>query len=172
MSVLILTGPPAAGKNRVAPLIARERERCAVIDVDQVRWMILQPHAAPWEGEEGKRQCIFGVENACILARRFVDAGYDVVILDFIWPYTIDIYHQSFTTDKAQIVLLMPSLAEVLRRNHARGSLPGHEVEMLYTEMQNLTGYDHRIDNTDLSVEELAPQLVAIMDQPFRTKPS
>lgn len=73
--VLILTGPPAAGKNSTASIFAKELSRCAVIDVDVVRWMVVQPHKAPWDGDEGKAQQKLGVQNACALARNFIDAG-------------------------------------------------------------------------------------------------
>jgi hypothetical protein len=163
MSILILTGPPASGKNSVAPLIARQRERCAIIDVDQVRWMLVQPHAAPWEGEEGKRQCRFGVENACLLAARFAEDDCDVIVLDFLWDYTVGIYQQRLAQYSPKIVQLMPSLTETLRRNHMRGWLPAHEVEMLYVLMERFTDYDEKIDNTEMTVEKLAQHLIRSM---------
>ena len=164
MTSLILTGPPASGKNSVAPLIARQRARCAIIDVDQVRGMLVQPHAAPWEGEEGIRQCRLGVENATTLASRFADDGCDVILLDFIWDYTVEIYRQQLARYKPIIVQLMPTLPETLRRNHMRGWLPAHEVEMLYAHMQAFEQYDAKIDNTDMSLEELAHLLAHMMD--------
>src|SRR5690242_912351 len=109
MSILILTGPPASGKNSVAPLVARQRRRCAVIDVDQVRWMLVQPHTAPWDGDEGKHQCRLGAENACLLARQFAADGCDVMLLDFIWDYTLDIYRQRLEPFQPKIIQLMPS---------------------------------------------------------------
>jgi chloramphenicol 3-O-phosphotransferase len=159
MSILILTGPPASGKNSVAPLIARQRQRCAIIDVDQVRWMLVQPHAAPWEGEEGKRQCQLGVENACLLAASFADDGCDVIVLDFIWDYTVSIYRQRLARYNPKIVQLMPTLSETLQRNHMRGWLPAHEVEMLYAVMEGFTDYDETIDTTGLEIDELAQVL-------------
>ncbi|MCC6456422.1 MAG: hypothetical protein IT328_15815 [Caldilineaceae bacterium] len=165
MSILLLTGPPASGKNSVAPLIAHRRERCAVIDVDQVRWMLVQPHIAPWQGDEGKRQMRFGVENACLLATRFAANSCDVILLDFIWSYTIDLYREWLSPHKPKIVLLMPSLDEILRRNQGRGWLPAHEVEMLYAEMQNFTDFDEKIDNSTIPVEELARRLASVMDK-------
>jgi hypothetical protein len=164
MSILLLTGPPASGKNSVAPLIAHHRERCAVIDVDQVRWMLVQPHTAPWQGDEGKRQARFGVENACLLATRFAANSCDVILLDFIWSYTIDLYRTGLAPHKSKIVLLMPSLGEILRRNQERGWLPAHEVEMLYAEMQNFTDFDAKIDNSTIPAEELALRLASMMD--------
>jgi hypothetical protein len=164
MSILILTGPPASGKNSVAPLIARRRQRCAIIDVDQVRWMLVQPHMAPWDGEEGKHQCRLGVENACLLARQFAADGCDVILLDFIWDYTLTIYRQSLELYQPKLVQLMPSLAETLRRNQVRGWLPAHEVEMLYTAMQSFQAYDEMIDNTHIPVEALANILLDFIE--------
>lgn len=160
MSILILTGPPASGKNSVAPLIARQRKRCAVIDVDQVRWMLVQPHAAPWEGADGKHQMRLGVENTCLLAQRFTEDHCDVLILDFLWDYTISIYRQRLKAYQPQVIQLMPTLAETLRRNHARGWLPAHEVEMLYDAQAHFRDYDTQIDNTNLTVEELAQRIL------------
>lgn len=165
MTILILTGPPASGKNSAAPVIARQRARCAVIDVDQVRWMLVQPHTAPWDGEEGIRQCRLGVENACLLATRFADEGCDVIVLDFIWDYTIGIYRQQLARFEPIVVQLMPTLPEILRRNHMRGWLPAHEVEMLYAQMEAFEEYDEKIDNSDLAVEALAALLIRVMDR-------
>ena len=39
MGVVVLTGPAAAGKNTIANLLARKRDKGADIDVDLVRWM-------------------------------------------------------------------------------------------------------------------------------------
>lgn len=166
MSIVILTGPPASGKTSVAPLIACQRTRCAIIDVDQVRWMLAHPHAAPWEGEEGKRQCRLGVENACLLAQSFAEDGCDVLILDFLWDYTAPIYRQRLAAYQPEIILLMPSLEETQRRNRARGWLPAHEVEMLYANLQSITDYDIRIDNTNLPVEALAAKILTHMESP------
>jgi DNA polymerase III delta prime subunit len=81
MRVWILTGLPGVGKNTVASALARCRQRCAIVDVDLVRWMVVQPHHAPWEGSEGEAQQLLGVTNACMLARNFDAADYDVVLL-------------------------------------------------------------------------------------------
>lgn len=167
MGILILTGPPASGKNSIAPHIAKQRNRCAIIDVDQVRWMLVQPHAAPWEGEEGKRQMHFGVENACLLATRFADAGNDVIILDFLWDYTSGIYQDRLAAYHLKIIQLMPTRAEILRRNVDRGGwLPPHEVEMLYDFAQAMHSYDLQIDNTSIPFEHLATRLAAYLDEP------
>jgi hypothetical protein len=121
--------------------------------------MLIQPHAAPWEGAEGQRQCRLGVENACLLATHFGEDGCDVLLLDFLWEYTVSIYRQQLATYRPKIVLLLPSLQETLRRNHSRGWLPAHEVEMLYAQIEGFTDFDAKVDNSNLTIEELALRL-------------
>lgn len=165
MSILILTGPPAAGKNAVAAELARLRERCAVVDVDSVRQMLVTPHRAPWEGDEGARQQIFGVENACWLARRFAGAGNDVVLMDVIFPFTQDVYAAELRGYSSHIVMLMPTLDEILTRNRNRGWLPDNEVRMLYDVMRAYTGHEELIDNTGIAPGVVAGRLTARLDR-------
>src|SRR3990167_6380131 len=94
MKLLILTGPAGAGKNTIAELAAKKREKCAVIDVDTIRWFLRNPHKAPWEGEEGKTQQFLGVKNACTLAENFLKENCDVIILDVINDETAKLYRE------------------------------------------------------------------------------
>jgi hypothetical protein len=50
---LVLTGGPAVGKSTTANLFARRRPRAAVVDVDDVRQLVVSGAAAPWDGAEG-----------------------------------------------------------------------------------------------------------------------
>ena len=84
--MLLLSGPTAAGKNTVAQQIARQRERCAIVDFDAVRAMFVHPHLAPWDGEAGAAQLLLGVEQVCGLAHGFARAGWDVIVLDVVMP--------------------------------------------------------------------------------------
>ncbi len=64
----LLTGPPAAGKSTTARVLADAQPVAAMIDVDDIRQLVVAGHAAPWDGEAGLRQQRLGVENACDLA--------------------------------------------------------------------------------------------------------
>lgn len=155
MTVLIITGPAASGKNTISTLVSPKRKECAVIDVDQVRHMFSHPHKAAWDGEEGKIQQRIGVENACLLAKNFNDKGVDVVILDVIVNQTAQTYRKYFP--EAKIVLLMPSYEETLRRFKDRSSsITEEEFKTVYEWQENLTEFDEKIDNTNLTPEEVA----------------
>ena len=158
--ILILSGPPAAGKTTIGPLLAKQFERCAVVDVDLVRAMLVQPHIAPWRGEAGRQQFVMGARNACGLARAFVAAGFHVVILDVITDETAHIYQIELAALAHRIVLLLPTLKTVLQRNRDRGQyLTDEEVGLLYEWQRALTVYDQQIDNSELSVEAVVSAL-------------
>ena len=158
--ILIITGPPASGKTTVGPLIAKRLKRCVVIDVDWLRAMVVQPHVPAWEGEEGRFQLHLGAQNGCILACNCVAAGFDVVVLDVLTDATAHIYRARLLELEHQIVLLLPSLAESLRRNRERGQyLTDEEVELLYAWESELSEFDHKIDNTHIAAEKLAQEL-------------
>ncbi|HEY5601332.1 MAG TPA: hypothetical protein VIK81_04595 [Patescibacteria group bacterium] len=158
MPILILTGPAASGKNTISQFLSKKREKCAVIDVDLVRWMYFQPHKAPWDGEEGKVQQKFGVENACLLAKNFLKNGIEVIILDVIVNETIKLYREYFP--EAKIIMLMPSFEETKKRFSRRShTITEEEFKMVYKWQEDLNGYDEKIDNTNLTAEESADKL-------------
>ena len=158
--IYILTGPPATGKNTIAGVFAHKEDACAVIDVDLVRWMVLQPHRAPWEGAEGLRQQELGVRNSCMLARSFAESGFNVVILDVVSDATSAIYREELKAYHPAIILLLPTREEIHRRNFTRPvRLQASEIEMLYKQQCRLRAYDHKLDNTTMSAEDVAEWL-------------
>jgi predicted kinase len=157
--LLILTGPPAAGKNAVGRSLARHIQRCALIDVDQVRQMVVQGHVPPWAGAAGREQKLLGVANACLLAESFMDGGYEVVLLDVVDDETAALYRHRLAVGKLVIVMLLPDAAEIERRNSRRPVLSPTEVAMLDAQQRDFDGYDLKIDNTSLSPEQAADRL-------------
>jgi hypothetical protein len=154
--MLILSGPTASGKNTVGDLLARRRERCAVVDFDLVRAMFVQPHAPPWLGEEGNMQQLLGVKLCCKLAEGFAENGWKVIILDVLSDKTARMYQRLLHQYNPKIVQLLPELDELNRRFCERGAcLTNEEFAMVYEEQTSFANYDLRIDNTDVVPEEV-----------------
>lgn len=130
-SPLVLCGPPAVGKSVTGRSLALSRPRCALIDVDDVRHLVLSGAAAPWEGEEGLRQQRLGVLNACAVAANFLRVGVEVVVVDVATPDTVTLYREHLP--ECVVVRLAVSLSEALRRASSRRVwLTDEEFRLLY----------------------------------------
>jgi hypothetical protein len=161
MRVLVLTGPPAVGKSTVAPIVAAHVPRCAVVEVDDIRRLVLSGAAAPWDGRDGVRQLRLGVLNACALARNFASQEIDVVIVDVLNQKTAALYRRRL--DKPLIVQLGVSPGEARRRALSRPiHITWDEFEMLHRQQAALTAADLRLDTTALSATETAVWLAHV----------
>ncbi len=156
--IIVLTAPTAAGKNTIGHLYATQfRERCAVIDGDAVRWMLRQPHIAPWVEPEGLIQHRLGVKHACMLAKSFVGEGFDVVILDVVWADLAERYRTELRDFPVRIVRLLPSWEEALKRLQGRPpTISEGEARWVYETQVALSDYDYSLDNSDLTAEQVA----------------
>lgn len=161
MSVtVILTGPAGAGKNTIGVELGKLLDRLAVIDGDDVRQMLKQPHKAPWEGDEGAKQHGLGLENNCLLARSFADSGYNVLILDVVTQAFAARYRSKLKDYPAFIVSLLPSRGVIRTRNQQKPSyLQESEIDWTYQSQEALDDYDERIDNSLLSASDVARHL-------------
>lgn len=151
---LVLTGPPAVGKTSTARRLAGSRPRAACLDVDDLRHLVVSGHLAPWDGEEGQRQRDLGVENACSLARRFLEHGIEVVLADAITTETLPRYRQRLPY--VVVVHLSADIAEARRRAATRPVyLTELEFETLHREdRERSLVADHHLDVTDLDLDQ------------------
>lgn len=150
---LLLTGPPAAGKSTTARALAARLPLAAVLDVDDIRQLVVSGHAAPWDGPAGAEQQRIGVENTCDLARRFSGAGIPVVIADVVSPATAALYRSCLTA--VMIIHLRISLEEARRRASQRPvHLTDAEFGMLHRDHPDDPAlYDHVIEVDGLDLE-------------------
>ncbi|NPV68393.1 MAG: hypothetical protein HPY64_14720 [Anaerolineae bacterium] len=168
--ITLLTGPAAAGKNAIAHVYATQfRQRCAVIDGDLVRWMLRNPHLAPWPTDPpdspAQAQHRLGIKHCCLLAGSFVVEGYEVVICDVVGDALARYYRELLAGQDFKIALLLPTWEESLRRLRSRGpTITESEAALLYKQQTQLQEYDWRLDNTALSVEEAARWLAGLRE--------
>ena len=117
---LVLTGGPAAGKSVTSQRLAATRPRCAIIDVDDVRQLVVSGAAAPWQGQEGVRQQRLGVTNSCAMARNFLAADFEVIVADVLTRETAELYRRELPG--CVIVHLVVSRTEAVRRAATRAA--------------------------------------------------
>ena len=159
---LLLTGGPAAGKSATARRVAAKFDRVAVIDVDDIRQLVVAGHAAPWEGQEGASQHRLGVRNACTLARQFQHGGFDVVLADVVTVETMALYHQLLP--QVMVLRLQVSIVEARRR---AGLRPAYLSEAEFTDLhaqqtETESLMDHVIDVDQLDLREQVDAVIAL----------
>lgn len=155
---LVLTGGPAVGKTATSRHIANGRPRCAVLDVDDIRHLIVSGAVAPWRGMEGERQQRLGVTNACALAKNFLDAGFEVIIADVLTPTTVELYRRDLPG--CVVVHLIVTRDEASRRASTRPVwLTDAEFDALHeADASNPPDADLRlvVDDLDLAAQAAA----------------
>jgi chloramphenicol 3-O-phosphotransferase len=166
--ILILTGPPGAGKSSVAEALADRYDRVAHVNVDILRHFITPTgYRAP--GKEGfERQHALAVRNACDLARNYMAERFAVIIDDVVPTRAdLDLYLEALKDVDAAVhfVRLLPGRAVCHERNHGRRGdrVPSARLDMVYDEFE--AGGETRgsvIDSSTMTVETTADRLQAL----------
>src|SRR5918994_615070 len=111
--VIIVTGPPGAGKSSVAAALCERFDRMVHIDVDALRHMVRAGYRHPWTGDQqAKEQLRMAVRNAAAMARESVATRYAVVIDDVVPPEAAALYVELLSAVDANVhlVTLLPTL--------------------------------------------------------------
>jgi chloramphenicol 3-O-phosphotransferase len=158
--LVIVSGPTNAGKSSAAEALCERYDRMLHIDVSVLRDFLRMGRLRPWDASpDGRRQRGLLIASACDMARRFVEAGYGVVIDDIVTRDDLPAYREALRGLGAPVhlVLLLPPLATILEREagrptewHRRGRLDG-----LYAELAGWAGV------ATIDPDGLAPVLVA-----------
>src|SRR5882757_4711413 len=83
--ILILTGPPGAGKTTVARVLAGRRERAVHLESDQFFHAITSGYVEPWLPESHEQNSVV-MSIVGLAAAAYADAGYFTVIDGIVSP--------------------------------------------------------------------------------------
>ena len=154
MQLVILSGPPGAGKSATAEALCERYDRMLHIEMSKLRDFLRMGLFRPWDtSAEARAQQRLFISAACGLATQFLDAGYGVVIDDVVTSDDLPVYQRELATSGAvHFVVLLPGIELIRKRT-------GH------VEADRLSALHERFANwTDVAIVEpgdLAPQLVA-----------
>ena len=166
--VLILTGPPGAGKSSVALALADRYDRVAHIDVDTLRHFVTPTgYRAP--GKLGfELQRALATRNACSLARNFMAERFAVIIDDVVpGREELDLYLEELGPAGLPVhfVRLLPSREVCKARNAGRreGRMPESRIDVVYGEFEAARDMPGSvIDSSELTLEATVDRLQAL----------
>jgi chloramphenicol 3-O-phosphotransferase len=169
--VLILTGPPGAGKTTSAEALAERYDRVAIVPVDALDEFITPTgHVQPWGPPDAwARQRRLDIKNACSLALNFLDARFAVIIDDTVTSKAeLSQYVEAFSAEgvSVHLVRLMPSLTVCQERNAKRDRqqrMRPERVEAAYRAIEAAGDVGGAtVDTAALSAHQTADKLQAL----------
>ncbi|HVP84566.1 MAG TPA: AAA family ATPase [Rhizomicrobium sp.] len=164
-SVLILTGPPGAGKSTVADVLARS-SRVASVHLhtdDFYDRFIKSGYVLPWlpESQKQNETVTHAVATAAFAYAR---GGYFVIVDGIVGPWFVEPYRAAAGDIPLHYAVLRPESADLAvkrvmqRRTH--GLQAEDVVRELYRQLSDLGIFEkHALDTTGLSIDETAERL-------------
>ena len=121
--VLLVNGPPGAGKTSLTLAVAERYDRMLRIEVDTLRQWVCAGYRHPWAGDaQWDEQRLLATRNAAAVTRETIAARYAVVIDDVAFADDLAAYRDALDGIDAlvQVVTLLPDVEATLARDAGR----------------------------------------------------
>jgi len=113
--LLIVTGPPGAGKSTVAELVVERLERSVLVSGDAFHGFLRRDQIAPWLPESNDQNRVV-VEAQAAATAAFVVGGFNVVFDGVIGPWFLPTFMAACGLDVVDYALLLPPIDTCLQR--------------------------------------------------------
>jgi predicted kinase len=157
VSIVIVTGPPGAGKSTVARRVAERFDQSVHLHTDDIHAWIARGYLPPWEPESHDQNTVI-MEAIVAVADRFAAGGYAVVVDGIVGPWFLDPWRA--LRPRAAYVVLRPTLAAT---EHRASNRPDHPLQDLDVVTQMHAAFAdlgplerHVVDSTELTPEATA----------------
>jgi len=163
-NIVILTGPPGAGKSTVNEILANKVPNSAIVSCDILRHMVKNGYADR-KSKSWEKQCDLGAENTLLLAKNFYKKGFNVFLDDIICSKEgVDNYLNALKGNNIKIFLLLPNKEIVAKRDLERGEFAMKERALeLHKKFEDFSKDEKRvivIDSSNQTPEETAEIII------------
>ena len=161
-SILLVAGPPGAGKSTVASVVAAQSDKSVHMHTDTFHEWIVRGYVEPWLADSYEQNVlIFAV--AAEAAGRFAGGGYDVVVDGVLGMWGLEPWRA--LGRPVSYALLLPSAEVARQRAEDRGEHPLKDldvVDMMHAAfVAHLDGYEgYVIDSTELDAAQTAAEVL------------
>ena len=160
-SLLLVAGPPGAGKSTVAALVTDRFERSVHLHTDDFYAWIKRGYVEPWKAESYEQNTLI----AGIIAEAaggFAAGGYDVVVDGVLGLWSLGPWRA--LGRPVSYALLLPDASVAHQRAIDRGEHALKEIDVVdqmhAAFVAHLEGYEHHvIDSTDLDATQTADEV-------------
>ena len=139
--LIVVSGPPGAGKTTVARALSRLFDPSAVVSGDQFFAFIEQGYIAPWTSP-AHRQNEIVTEAAGAAAGRLATGGYTVVYDGVIGPWFLEAFGAAARIPFLHYAILLPPEPVCLERIHYRADHGFKDQEAARHMYQQFAGAD------------------------------
>ena len=114
-SLLVITGPPGAGKSTVAQAVAAAAEHSVVIEGDAFFAFLANGRIEPWLAGSDEQNTIV-IEAAAAAAGRFALGGYATVYDGVVGPWFLETFAKATGLESLEYVILLPSVERCVKQ--------------------------------------------------------